>query len=444
MLSKLPPKTQLGFYSTFEEQLSHIHPLYILANKINWNIFEEAFSKLYSEEGRPAKPIRLMVSLLILKHIRNISDESVVEQWFENIYYQYFSGEKSYACGMPCEASELVHFRNRIGDEGIELIFKESIRVNGKDGKQQQATTDTTVQEKNITYPTDNKLHRKIIKKCIAIAQEQGIEQRQTYRRILKKLLMDQRFRNHPKNKGKARKADKKVKTIAGRLVRELERKLPPGLHQTILTLFKQVLAQKKTDSNKIYSLHEPHVQCISKGKEHKKYEFGSKVSIITTKNTGVIIGAINIEKNVHDSKTLEPAIEQQQRLTGIVLKNNFVDRGYRGVKEVLGTKIIIPDTPGKQRTAYEKQQLRKGFKRRAAIEPKIGHLKQDHRLSCNFYKGIKGDNRNVMLAAAAMNFKRMMNIYKKMFFDFFIRMIYIIQNCLLPQIFKPYFLKSF
>ncbi len=257
---------------------------------------------------------------------------------------------------------------------------------------------------------------------------------RQTHTRTLKKLLMDQRFRNHPKNKGKARKADKKVKTIAGRLVRELERKLPPGLHQTTLTLFKQVLAQKKTDTNKIYSLHEPHVQCISKGKEHKKYEFGSKVSVMTTTNTGVIIGAINIEKNVHDSKTLQPAIEQQQRLTGITLKNNFVDRGYRGVKEVLGTKIIIPDSPGKKRTAYEKQKLRKGFKRRAAIEPKIGHLKQDHRLSRNFYRGIKGDNRNVMLAAAAMNFKRMMNIYKQMFFDFFIRLIYIIQNLLIPQ----------
>ena len=434
MLSKSSPKTQLGFYSTFEEQLSHSHPLYVLANKIHWEIFDEAFSKLYSDEGRPAKPIRLMVSLLILKHIRNISDESVVEQWFENIYYQYFSGEKSYACGMPCEASELVHFRNRIGDEGIELIFKESIRVNGKDGQEQQATTDTTVQEKNITYPTDNKLHRKIIKKCIAIANNEELNVRQTYTRTLKKLLMDQRFRNHPKNKGKARKADKKVKTIAGRLVRELERNLPPGLHQTILALFKQVLAQKKTGTNKIYSLHEPHVQCISKGKEHKKYEFGSKVSIITTQKTGVIIGAINIEKNVHDSKTLQPAIEQQQRLTGIILKNNFVDRGYRGVKEVLGTKITIPDTPPKQRTAYEKQQLRKGFKRRAAIEPKIGHLKQDHRLSRNFYKGINGDNRNVMLAAAAMNFKRMINIYKQMFFDLFIRLIYIIQNCLLSQ----------
>ena len=237
---------------------------------------------------------------------------------------------------------------------------------------------------------------------------------RQSYTRTLKKLGIAQRFRHHPKNKARAIKADRKVKTIAGRLVRELERKLPPSLHQSILTLFKKVLAQTKTDSNKIYSLHEPHVQCISKGKEHKKYEFGSKVSIITTKNTGVIIGAINIEKNVHDSKTLEPALEQQQRLTGIILKNNFVDRGYRGVKEVVGTKIIIPDAPDKHRTPYEKQKLRKGFKRRAAIEPKIGHLKQDHRLSRNFYKGIKGDNNNVMLAAAAMNFKRMINKWKE------------------------------
>ena len=178
MLAKKQSPSQLGFYSTFEEQLSHQHPLYILANKIDWNIFEDAFAKLYSEEGRPGKPIRLMVSLLMLKHVRNISDESVVEQWAENCYYQYFSGEKVFACGEPCEASELVHFRNRIGTEGIELIFKESIRINGKDGQEQDATTDTTVQEKNITYPTDNKLHRKIINKCIAIADEQDIDLR--------------------------------------------------------------------------------------------------------------------------------------------------------------------------------------------------------------------------------------------------------------------------
>jgi len=413
MLAKPVSNSQLSFYSTFEEQLSHRHPLYILAKQINWQIFEQAFAVLYSQEGRPAKPIRLMVSLSMLKHIRNLSDESVVEQWFENIYYQYFSGERTYACGMPCEPSELVHFRNRIGATGIELIFKESIRVNGKDGGEQEATTDTTVQEKNITYPTDNKLHRKIIKKCIALARKEGIELRQSYTRTTKKLLLEQRFRNHPKNKGRAKKADRKIKTIAGRLVRDLERKLTPDSYQNTLSLFKKVLMQKKADSNKIYSLHEPHTQCMSKGKEHKKYEFGSKVSIMTTKTTGVIIGAINIDKNVHDSKTLQPALEQQQRLTGIILKNNYVDRGYRGVKEVLGTTIILPDKPGKERTAYQKQKLRNGFKRRAAIEPKIGHLKQDHRLSRNFYKGVLGDNINVMLAASGMNFKRMMNKWK-------------------------------
>lgn len=434
MLSKKVNSSQLGFYSSFEEQLSHQHRLYILANQIQWNIFEEAFAKHYSDEGRPAKPIRLMVSLLILKHVRNLSDESVVEQWMENIYYQYLGGEKSYACGVPCEASELVHFRNRIGEEGIELIFKESIRVNGKDGNEDEATVDTTVQEKNITYPTDNKLHRKIINKCVAIAEEQQIELRQSYRCTIKKLAEQQRFRNHPKNYKKARKADKKIKTIAGRLVRELERKLSAGLHADDLALFKKVLQQKRSDTNKIYSLHEPDVQCISKGKEHKKYEFGSKVSITTTKKSGVIIGALNIKTNDYDAHTVDPAFEQQQRLTGIVLKRAFMDRGYRGITEVRGTKIEIPRPFNKFLNGYQQQQLKKGFKRRAAIEPRIGHLKEDHRLSRNYYKGIKGDNINVMLAAAAMNFKRMMNIWKRMFFDFFIRLVYIVQNFLLPE----------
>jgi transposase, IS5 family len=438
MLSKKDSHSiQSGFYSTFEEQLSHRHPLYILAHKVQWEVFEKAFTKHYSDEGRPAKPIRLMVSLLLLKHIRNLSDESVVEQWMENVYYQYFSGEKMYACGAPCDASELVHFRNRIGEPGIELIFKESIRINGKDGKENEATVDTTVQEKNITYPTDNKLHRKIIKKCVAMADAQQIELRQSYSRTVKKLAQQQRFRNHPKNHKRARKADRKIKTIAGRLVRELERKLPADLHADDLVLFKTVLAQKRNDTRKVYSLHEPHVQCISKGKEHKKYEFGSKVSIITTKKSGVIIGALNIAENDYDAHTVDPALEQQQRLTGITLKRAFMDRGYKGIKEVRGTKIEIPKTFNKQLSNYEQQQLKKGFKRRAAIEPKIGHLKQDHRLSRNFYKGIKGDNINVMLAAAAMNFKRMMNIWKKMF----LALIYLLLEIVMKTFLRPNFI---
>ena len=415
MLTKTQPRHQMSFYSTFEEQLNHQHPLYILAHQIRWEVFEEAFKGHYCEDfGAPAKPIRLMVSLLILKHLRNLSDESVVEQWSENAYYQYFGGEEVFAAKEPCVPTELVEFRKRIGEAGVELILKESIRINGKDGQEKEGTTDTTVQEKNITFPTDTKLHKKIIKRCKSMASKESIELRQAYTRTIKKLSLEQRFRNHPKNKARARKADRKIKTIAGRLVRELERKLPPSnKHLADLELFKKILAQKRHDKQKIYSIHEPHVQCISKGKEHKKYEFGSKVSIITTKTTGVIIGAINIPKNDYDAHTLQPAIDQQQRLTGHVLKNNYVDRGYRGVKNVLGTKIITPKPADKNTTTYQKQKLRKGFRRRAAIEPKISHIKSDHRLSRNFYKGIFGDNINVMMAAAAMNFKRMMNKWK-------------------------------
>jgi IS5 family transposase len=447
MLNKPIITTQLSFLQPdLKEQLSNKHPLYILAGQINWSLFEENFKKHYREDfGRPAKPIRLMVALLMLKHIRNLSDESVVEQWAENAYYQYFSGEQTFTAKVPCEASELVHFRNRIGAEGIELILRESIRINGKGGKEDKASIDTTVQEKNITYPTDSKLHRKIIKKCVGIAQKEGIALRQSYRRTLKKLGVDQRFRNHPKNGAKARKADKKVKTIAGRLVRELQRKLPAESYNNELDLFQRVLRQKRQDSNKVYSLHEPEVVCISKGKEHKKYEFGSKVSIIITQNSGVIIGALNIPGNDYDGHTLDAALEQQQKLTGHTLKEAFVDRGYRGRKEVLGTLIHTPKPFSTKLTGYRKAQLKKGFATRAGIEPKMGHLKTDHRLGRNFYKGIKGDNFNVMLAAAAMNFKRMMNIWKDNLFALFLRLLQILSDIRSStNLYKSYYLLTF
>ncbi len=195
---------------------------------------------------------------------------------------------------------------------------------------------------------------------------------------------------------------------------------MPANYSNEDLELFKKVLAQKRSDKNKIYSLHEPFVQCISKGKEHKKFEFGSKVSIITTMQSGVIIGALNIPKNDYDGHTLQPAIEQQQRLTGTILEQAFADRGYRGIKEVKGTTISIPRPfNNRTQTQYQQKKMKEGFRRRAAIEPRIGHLKQDHRLNRNFYKGIKGDDINVMLASAAWNFKRVMNLWKQRHFDF-------------------------
>jgi len=399
-----------------------------LSNKVHWQLFENEFSPLYCEDnGRPAKSIRLMVGLLILKHIRNISDESIVEQWAENLYYQYFCGQQEFSSMEPCEASELVHFRKRIGESGIELILKESIRINGNDSNDSndsnddQVSVDTTVQEKNITYPTDAKLHKKIIKKCLAIAKKEQLSVRQTYTRTLKKLGVDQRFRNHPRNKSKAKKADKKVRTIAGRLVRELERNLKPdSIYLTDIELFKRVLAQKRTSKNKIYSLHEPETLCISKGKEHKKFEFGNKASFVYTQNTGVIVGAMGF-RNEFDGHTLEPALEQTERLVGKAPKKAAVDRGYRGRKQIGETQIQLPKPfNDKTQTKYQQKKLKEAHKKRAAIEPVIGHLKTDHLLGRNFYKGTVGDNINIMLAAAAFNFKRMMNKWKLSYCQFF------------------------
>lgn len=420
MLEKQKKQTQGSLFFSLESTLNHKHPLFILSHKVDWDMFEDAFSPLYCHDnGRPAKPIRLMVGLLILKHIRNLSDESVVEQWSENIYYQYFCGQQEFQPVEPCAASELVHFRHRIGEAGIELILKESIRINGEDGDDKDVYFDTTVQEKNITFPTDDKLAKKIIRKCLKIAEENNLTLRQTYTRTLKKLSYDQRFRNHPKNKGKAKKADKKVKTIAGRLVRDVERKLEEILpaYQEILDLFKRVLAQERNDKNKIYSLHEPDVCCISKGKEHKLYEFGNKVSVGWTAN-GVIVGALGF-RNEYDGHTLDKSIEQVERLRGIAPENGIGDRGYRGRSKVRETVIHIPKAFSKQLSAYMQRKEKKFFRNRAGIEPVIGHLKADHRLSRNFYKGIFGDNINIMLAAAGFNFKRMMNKWKSTFFIF-------------------------
>jgi IS5 family transposase len=412
MLSKPKNTSQMGFYSTFDEQLNHSHPLYKLAKTINWQVFDESFAKHYSAtQGKPAKPIRLMVSLLILKQLRNLSDESVVEQWAENSYYQYFSGEIYFASQQPCVATELVEFRKRIGTEGVELIFKESIRINGKDADDENLSGDTTVQEKNITYPTDDKLYKKIITECRAIADEEQIELRQSYSQTIKKLSTIQRFKRNKNGALAAKKASKKIKTIAGVLIRELHRKLPAvrlSKHSTKLSLYEKIIAQKREDTGKTYSLHEPQVKCYTKGKEHKRFEFGSKVSLLITQKTGVIVGALNFNSTVHDSKTLHKAVEQYERLTNKKAKNIYVDRGYPGQKKINEINIHVPK-PDKNITKTKRRR----HSRRAAIEPVIGHLKRDYRMGRNFLKGIIGDEINVLMAAAAMNFKRVINLWR-------------------------------
>ena len=405
---------QLSMFSSLEDMLSHQQPLFQLSNKINWESFENAFSPLYcSTNGRPAHPIRLMCGLLILKHLRNVSDEMVVSQWSENAYYQYFCGGLEFMPKQPCDASELVHFRNRIGEEGMELILAESIRVNTDHDNEDHFDTafiDSTVQEKNITYPTDAKLHKKIIKNVLKIVHDNCLPLRQSYTRTLKGIYRSQRFRNHPKNRKKALKADRQLKTIAGRLVRELERNLVGRKgYEKMFELYYRVLSQNRKSKNKVYSLHEPDVVCVSKGKEHKQYEFGNKVSILRSWS-GLIIGACSF-RNEYDGHTIEKTLEQTQRMTGKQVDKLAGDRGYRGIKQMGQTEILIPDTPKAKDSYYQKRKKHKLFCKRAGIEPTIGHLKEDHRLSRNFYKGVKGDAINVLLAAAAYNFKRAMRV---------------------------------
>jgi IS5 family transposase len=423
MKGKSPDHSQQNFlYQGLKELLNPKEPLYQLAEKIAWEEIEKAFIKYYVDFGRPAKPVRLMVSLMLLKQMYNLGDETVIAQWVQNPYWQYFSGEKTFQWKYPVEPSDMVHFRKRVGEEGIKKILEITIFIHGKAAMEKEVVVDTTVQEKNITFPTDVKLCRRIIEQCGKIAEEEKVEQRQSYKRTVKKLQMAQRFRNHPKNKKKAIQAERKLKTIAGRLVRELERKLntkQKEKYEGKLKIFNRILAQKKTDKEKIYSIHEPEVYCVSKGKEHKKYEFGSKASIVLTKKSGIIVGAYSLEKNEYDGHTLPKALDQCEQLRGVRPSLAIADRGYKGKTKIGETEILIPKPPKKSITEYEKKKVRGRFRRRASIEPVIGHLKTDNRLSRNFLKGIVGDQINVMLAASAFNLKKWMRKAETSFVSF-------------------------
>ena len=292
-----------------------------------------------------------------------------------------------------------------------------------------EVMVDTTVQEKNITFPTDVKLYRKIIARCHKVAKDESIVLRRSYTRELKDLNLKVRFMNHPKRKKEGLKAKRRIQTIAKALVNDLERKMNSEQrkrHFDNLLLYSRVVTQSRTDKNKVYSLHEPEVQCIAKGKEAKPYEFGNKSSIAKTKS-GIIVGAIAFKGNPFDGHTLPEQLEQIKRLSGMTIENVLVDRGYRGRKWIGDTKVEIPGSGKATDSYYKKQKAKKKFRRRAGIEPVIGHLKQDHRMQRNYLKGNLGDSINTMMAAAGFNLKHWLNkvilvfnlIYRKLIAEF-------------------------
>lgn len=418
MLGKTTYTDQLdAFRPRLKTLLSTQHELVQLAEEVDWIWIEGQLSGYYAETGRPSVPIRTMVGMLLLKHLFNESDESVLDRWVENPYWQYFTGEQCFQHQAPFDSTDFPKFRRRIGEQGMEKILALSVKLHPGAEKEPEVQIDPTVQEKAITFPTDTKLQKKIIEKCRAIAEQEGIQLRQSYKRTLKTLMLAQRNSKHPKRRKKANAARRKIKTIAGRLVRELNRKLTGPIrtyYQEQLALFERVLNQKRHDKNKVYSLHAPEVCCIAKGKEHKPYEFGSKVSLVRGANSGVITAVTNFNTNIYDGHTLEPALAQSQRVRTATGGNRpkvaVVDRGCRGQKQINGTQICIPATPSKNATAYQKRKARKRFRQRAGIEPTISHVKHDHRMIRNFLKGEVGDAINALLAASAFNLKKRYN----------------------------------
>jgi len=430
MLKKLPVQPQLEIFKTvLASFINPQHELCLLAKEIDWDSLEKEFAPLYGEVGRPSIPIRTIVGLLLLKQIYDLGDETVMERYIDSPYCQYFCGEIYFQYKYPFDPSDFVHFRKRIGEEGMKKIFEQSIGLFGKEKVRKEVKevrVDTTVQEKNITFPTDRKLTEKVIEHCKRIAKKENIKLTRTFGREIKKLKHQLRFSRKPKNMKSHRKAQKRLHHIAFKIYQDVVKQLNPipGKYKEELDVLYRVLTQKRDDTNKVYSVHEPEVLCISKGKEHKQYEFGNKSSFAYTRTSGIIVGAMAIDGNIYDGRTLKPQLAQVEELTGGKVRKAIVDRGYKVKGGLPRVDIVMPKNL-KRESYYLKKKREERCRSRAGIEGLISHLKHDHRMMRNYLSGTAGDKINTLLAAAAYNMKKWMRIKKKEILNLIFRWIY-------------------
>ncbi len=409
MIIKTPDKNSSNRIK-LDVLLDKNHGLYQLANILNWDYLSENFGQFYREAmGRPSIPIRVMAGLHYLKYLENESDETVVEKFCENPYWQYFCGLEYFVHEVPCHPTTLVKWRKRLGIEGVEKLLTETLNtakrlsfINEKSCS--RINIDTTVQEKAITFPTDARLCHKMRSVLVKMSYARKVALRQSYVRLSKKALIKQSRYVQAQQFQRAQKQTKKIKNYLGRVIRDIERKnLNPDeqLKAQLLTA-KRLLAQKKEDKNKLYSLHAPEVECIAKGKIHKKYEFGCKVSVTTTADKLWVIGISACHGNPYDGHTLNGALTQVHKLTGIKPKQAFVDKGYRGKENhPKDVEIYVTERKGLSNT------LQKLLRRRSRIEPIIGHLKGDNRLCRNYLLGQIGDQLNALLSGCAFNIRK-------------------------------------
>lgn len=412
-----PPQCEL-FGARLSELLNAEHPLYVLAERMDWSQFDAAIAACYAEElGRPGVNTRLMVGLLYLKHAFNESDESVVARWVENPYWQFFCGCQYMQHELPIDPSSLSRWRKRVGAERLEKLLETTIHTAlalkaVRPQELEKLNIDTTVQEKAIAFPTDARLYHKMRVALVRRAQSLGLVLRQNYRFQGKKLLAKQGRYAHARQMKRAAKMTRQLKTILGRVVRDIERKagkiqgrIADEPLRELLALAERLLQQTRSSKHKIYSVHAPEVECLAKGKAHKRYEFGCKTSVATTSRSNWIVGTQALHGNPYDGHTLCGAIAQVERLTGHTPGDVMVDQGYRGHGYEGSAIVHVVRSIPKRAT----RAVRRMLKRRAAIEPTIGHLKSGNRLDRNYLTGQEGDRINALLSAAGYNLRKLL-----------------------------------
>jgi IS5 family transposase len=405
----------------FHIELQHLvdcrHPLVQLADQIQWPEFEVAFTPLFcADNGRAACPVRLMVGLHYLKHTFDLSDEDTVAQWVENPYWQYFCGGKFFEHRLPIDPSSMSRWRGRLKEAGVETMLAELIATGLRSGAirptmLERINVDTTVQEKFIRFPTDARLYDRMRERLVRAAQRRGIGLRQSYTRVGRWTLTSQQRYASAQQFRRARRMTKRLRTLLGRVVRDIERQTPQRDESLaeLLSRARRLLAQQRTDHEKLYSVHAPEVECLAKGKVQKRYEFGCKVSVASTSRGNWIVGARALHGNPYDGHTLGEALQQVARLSGQKPQTVFVDLGYRG-HGAEDDAVQIQVVPRKRR--HLAKSLRGWMNRRAAIEPVIGHLKTDHRMQRNRLKGRVGDQLNAVLSACGFNLRKLLRAF--------------------------------
>lgn len=389
------------------------HALVKLADTVAWARLEEVFGALFCEDnGRPAHPTRLLVALHYLKYSYDLSDAEVVAGWVENPYWQYLSGMQFFEHRRPLEASSLTRWRQRVGQAGAEALLRATLAAGlvlkaVTPAQLTRVNVDTTVQEAHVRFPTDARLYDRARERLVKAARRRGVALRQSYTRVGKRLLLEVNRYAHARQMRRAARATKKLKTLLGRTLRDLARQAsaPDAELKTLLETGQRIFAQQRQDKGKIYSVHAPHTECIAKGKAHKRYEFGCKVAVAATSRGGWFVAARAAHGNPYDGHTLAATLEQIGRVAARSPEHVFVDQGFRG-HDYSGPIQVHVD---KQRRGTLPRRLWRWMKRRAAIEPGIGHLKQEHRMDRNRLKGQSGDMFNAILSAAGMNFRKLL-----------------------------------